>query len=321
MHPIALCRAVLFLLLVAAADAGAASLAETRALLEAGDNRAPAAIAALVKAAPGDADARVLQVRLLLRQNNAKEAIAIAEAAVGRAPGNAQAHYWLGNAYGSRVGQVGMLSKLVIAPKLRGAFEQAVVLDPNLLEARSALVQFYLLAPATVGGGIDKARAQAVEIGKRDVARGHLARAQILTFEKKPTQALQAYESAYAARTGNAEIRMALGIAYQRAEQWDKAHAHFQQWTRQEPRAAGAWFQLGRSAVLSGRHLPEGVLALDRFLTLPAAPATPERKHAYLRLGQLHALAGNKDLARNALQAALKIDPAMADAKTALGKL
>jgi len=312
---------VLCLLLMAAASADAASVAETRALLEGRDARAPAAVAALMRTEPGNAEVRLLQVRLLLQQGKAKAAIDVAESAVALAPGNAQTHYWLGNAHGSRIGQVGMVSKLALAPKLRDAYERAVVLDPNLLDARANLLQFYLMAPSAIGGGIDKARAQAAEIGKRDVARGHVARAQILMSEKKPALALQSYEAAHAAKPADAPIRMALGIGYQTAEQWDKAYAHFDRWTQQDARAGGAWYQLGRTGALSGRFLPASVVALERFLSLPVDPANPERKHAYLRLGQVHALAGNKDRARTALQAALKLDPKMADAKAALGKL
>ncbi len=73
-----------------------------------------------------------------------------------------------------------MMSKMSMAPKLRDAFEKTVQLDPNNLDARESLLQFYLQAPSVVGGGKDKAQAQAREIAKRDPARGHLAQAQHL---------------------------------------------------------------------------------------------------------------------------------------------
>ncbi|PIQ37664.1 MAG: hypothetical protein COW59_05935, partial [Lysobacterales bacterium CG17_big_fil_post_rev_8_21_14_2_50_64_11] len=104
-----------------ALSAHAVTVIEARDLLEQKDVRAAPAIAALVKAELKNADAQVLWVRVLLQQGEAKKAVTLAKDAVELAPGNAQTHYWLGNAYGHRIGQVGMISKMLIAPKLRDA--------------------------------------------------------------------------------------------------------------------------------------------------------------------------------------------------------
>src|SRR5690606_38972580 len=97
--------------------------------------------------------------------------------------------------------------------------------------------------------------------------------------------------------------------------------AVFDQWTREEPKAAGAWYQLGRTAVLSGQRLDEGVAAFKRFLALPEQPGQPEHKHAWYRMGQALALAGDKAGARKALERALSLDPDLAEAKAELAKL
>ena len=62
---------------------------------------------------------------------------------------------------------------------VRREFEQAVALDPNYVEARSDLLEFYLGAPRSFGGGIDKAEVQADAIAKLDPAMGQRARALI----------------------------------------------------------------------------------------------------------------------------------------------
>ena len=116
----------LSLLLLLAPSAGAATPAEARAWLEARDTRAAPAIEALAKAQPDNAEVQVLLVRLRLQQGRAEDAVDLAEDVADMAPDNASAHYWLGNAYGSRIGQVGMLSQAMMAPKVRGAFERAV---------------------------------------------------------------------------------------------------------------------------------------------------------------------------------------------------
>jgi len=309
------------LLLAASAGASAQSLQEVRSLVEARKPAAPAAAEALVKRTPDDADAWVVVTRARLQARQPEKAIAAAQKATQLAPTNAQAFYWLGNAYGNRIGEVNMLSKMALAPKLRDAFEQAVRLDPALLDARSSLSEFYLQAPAAMGGGVDKARAQASAIGKYDRARGLLVQARIAMHEKKPEQALAAYEQAHALKPRDAQVRLALISAYQAGARWKDAYAMATKWTSEEPRNAAPLYQVGRIAAESGQYLGEGEAALRKYLTLALEPGNPEPKHARYRLGQVLGQAGRKEEARVELQAALKIDPAFKPAREAMASL
>ncbi len=308
-------------LLVAPCAAVAATVEEATALLVAKDPRAAAAIAGLVKAQPDSADAHVLMARLQLQQGKAADAVDSAEEAVDLDDASAQAHYWLGNAYGTRIGQVGMLPQAMMAPKLRDAFLRALVLDPNLHDARSSLVQYYLQAPAIAGGSVDKAREQVQELLKRDPPRGYYAQGQLATFEKKPAEAAKAYAAASAAKPDNANYRMAAGVALQETKQWDAAFALFEGWVKREPKAAMAWYQVGRTSALSGQRLDVGAAALKTFMGLPSAPNLPTVANAQYRLGQVQAHAGDIAAARASLQASVKADPDNADAKAALAAL
>lgn len=308
-------------LLLASSGVSAATPAEARAWLEARDARAAPAIESLAKAQPDSAEAQVLLVRLRLQQGRTEDAVDLAEEVVEIAPDDASTHYWLGNAYGSRIGQVGLLSQAMMAPKLRGAFERAVELDPQQHEARVALVEFYLQAPAIAGGSVEAARAQSAELARRDPPRGHYARGRIAQHEKKPGDAATAYAAAYAARPENRNYRMAAGVAFQEAGQWDRAFEWFEAWVGEDPAAGGAWYQIGRASALSGQRLEQGIAALTKYLTLPRAPDQPEAKHALYRLGQVQARAGDPAAARASWQRALKLDPGFAEAKAELDKL
>src|ERR1039458_7451445 len=70
-------------------------------------------------------------------------------------------HLWLGRIYGEKADRAGVLSAAGLVKKIRNSFERAVELDPKSWEARTDLAEFYLEAPSIVGGGQDKARAQA----------------------------------------------------------------------------------------------------------------------------------------------------------------
>lgn len=317
--PFRLTAALLCLLLAAAPALASPERADL--LLKQGDPGAAQVIEALAKARPGDPDVGVLQVRLLLLKREAKRALELAEKQAEAAPGHAASHYWLGMAYGARIGQVGTFAKATMAPKIRSAFERAVELDPALHDARFALMEYYLGAPAIVGGSESKAKAQAQELLRRDPPRGRFAQARLAMHEGKDAEARKQVLAAYAERPGEPMFRMAAGFVHQQAEEWDQAFAIFAAWTTDEPWSASAWYQLGRTAVLSGQRTGDGIAALERFLTLNPQPGAPEPKHAWYRLGQLHAQAGDKAAARKAFDQALKLDPKFAEPKAELAKL
>jgi tetratricopeptide (TPR) repeat protein len=227
------------LLFAAAGAAGAATSAQVDALLKQRDPTALAQAQALVDANESDAKAWTLLARAQLQKGEAEDAVESAEQAVELAPNDAQAQLWLGNSLGVRIGQVGMLRKMGMAPDLRDAFEAAVRLDPNLFDARTALIQFYLQAPSAIGGGIDKAKAQVAEIAKRNAARGHLAQISIDRFNKDDAAAAKSLEAAVAAvQPGDRDARLGVGLALQSFERWDEALAYFQRWATEQPTAA-----------------------------------------------------------------------------------
>jgi tetratricopeptide (TPR) repeat protein len=303
------------------ASASALTPQELKSQIESRNKNALPNAEAYAKANSKNADAWVLLTRARLQAGKPDAAVAAAEKAVKLAPDNAQAQFWLGNAYGMQINNVGMLSKMGMAPKLRDAFENAVRLDPANLDAREALLQYYLQAPAVVGGGRDKAQAQVREIAKRDPARGHVAQAQIYLLDKNNAAALKSYEAAYAAKPADANIRLALGVAYQQASRWNDAFRHFRAWAAQDGKAGPAWYQIGRTSALSGQLLDEGIGALKKYLGMPHNGNEPQNQNAYYRLGQLYAKAGRKAEAKAAFQSALKLQPDYKDVKTELAKL
>jgi tetratricopeptide (TPR) repeat protein len=306
---------------VPAPSFAATPVEQARALLDASDPRAAAAVAALVKADPTDVDARVLLVRVLLSQRKVEAAVDLAEDVVDDAPDDAQAQFWLGNAYGNRIGEVGMLGQARIAPKIRTAYEQALALDPDLHQARQYLVQFHLQAPSIVGGDVEKAREQQRELARRDPPLGHYTRGMIARHDEQPEVAIEAYLAAWHARPEDKGFRMAAGFALQEAKRWDEAFALFEAWISEDPANATGYYQLGRCAALSGKNLERGATALKHYLSLPQVPGQPEPQHAWYRLGQVQVHAGDVDAARASLQKALQIDADLEEAQAELDRL
>ena len=323
--PRALVLALALATALGTAPAQAASPAAVEALVKQRDPSALAQAEALVEAQEGNAAAWIVLARAQLQKGLADEAIDSAEEAVELAPNNAQAHYWLGNSLGMRIGQVNMLRKMAMAPDLRDAFEAAIRLDPNLLDARQSLIQFYLQAPAAMGGGIDKARAQVAEIRRRNASRGHLAQISIDRFNEDDAAAATSLDAAVTALRPDAdrETRLGVGLALQAFERWDEAKTYFEVWAAQQPDLATPQYQLGRIAAVSGKHLEVGAQGLRRYLEdgLVRADNDANDTAAWWRLGQIHAHGGRKDEARTAFNTALRLDPANEEAKKALRAL
>lgn len=82
-------------------------------------------------------------------------------------------HQWLGRVYGLQAVNASVFRQPFIARNVRRSFEKAVELDPDNIEARFDLVQFFIFAPGVVGGSTGKAIEHAEEIKKRDAVRGH----------------------------------------------------------------------------------------------------------------------------------------------------
>ena len=208
-----------------------------------------------------------------------------------------------------------------LAKKTRVAWEKAVALDPNSLDARDSLIQFYLQAPGVMGGGVDKAREQAAEIRKRDAVRGHIASANIALDQKDPAGAERELKAAIQEAPAEPRPRLSLALLYQEQEKWAAAFDTLEALLKTAPDNYDALYQVGRAAALSGQRLDRAEECLKRYLGHTPGPQSAPLANAHFRLGQVYEKKGNKAQARAEYQAALKLDPRLEDAKKALAKL
>lgn len=159
---IRLCAIAFGLLL--AAHAGAAD--EFHPLLKAKQfaEAESAANAKLVKE-PDHADAMVGRTHALLglADGRTDEAIKQAERCVTVHPNNGRCHLVLGKAMGTRAMENGIMASLGSAGTIRDAFNKAVALNPRDFDARFSMLEYYMMAPFVVGGGMGKAEAFAEE--------------------------------------------------------------------------------------------------------------------------------------------------------------
>lgn len=107
------------------------------------------------------------------------------ERCLARNADDARCHLWLGRAFGRKALEAGMLAGARYAGRIREHFERAAALEPQALEVRYDLHQFYILAPAVAGGGKSKARAGLAEFARLRPAEAPLLEAQLDLAEER----------------------------------------------------------------------------------------------------------------------------------------
>lgn len=276
--------------ILAAAAAAAADLSSARALLDAKKlPEAQRAFEQLAATDPKNAEVNYHLGDLALRRNELEKGVAYLEKAVAADPQNSRYHHRLGDAYGTQAAEASVFRQLGFAKKCLAAYERAVALDPDNIEARASLFEFYRRAPSLLGGGIDKATAQATAVKQLNPARGRFLFATLYAGEKKYAEAFAEYDEVL----------------------------------KTNPDDFGALFQIGRLAATTGQFVDRGLTSLRRCLELPAptTPNSPGHAAAHWRLGNLLEKKQDPAGARAAYEAALKLDPNFTPAADSLKKL
>lgn len=200
------------------------------------------------------------------------------------------------------------LDQALYASQVKAAFEKAVEIDPSNVEARLSLAGYYTNAPFIAGGSFKKAKKQAEAIIALDPVRGHLLMAQIHTQENDAPAALAAVERAVAADPKNARVHFTAGRAYQQMERWPEAAAAFEKAVALDADYGEAWYQVGRTAALSGQNVARGLEALavyiDRFAESGGAVM---HAGAWWRRGMLLEKSGRREDAAAAYRKSLEV--------------
>ena len=260
--------------------------------------------------------------RAALDRDDNDKAVELFSKAIELQPNNAEAHYLLGLAYGDLAQRSNIVKQASLAKKTKAEFERAVELDPNYTDARFMLINFYLLAPGFMGGGDDKALAQAAEIKRRDALQGHRAYARVYTHQKKIDLARKEFVDAVREnpKSGRAHYMLA-GFLINNDKNWPAALHELDMSLQLEPSYMPAHLRVGAHAALSGSNYGRGEESLRKYLAYKPARDEPSLAAAWYWLGQIQEKQGRKDDAKQSYRNALKIAPNEKQVKDALKKL
>jgi tetratricopeptide (TPR) repeat protein len=260
--------------------------------------------------------------RAALDRDDNEKAIELFTKVIAAQPKNAEAHYRRGMAYGDLAQRSNILKQASLATKTKADFERAAELDPNHLETRFMLINFYLLAPGFMGGGEDKAVAQAAEIKKRDALDGHRAYARVYSHQKKNDLARKEYVDAVRENPKSARAHyMLAGFLINNDKNWTGALPELDMALKLDPSFMPAYLRLGAYAALSQSNYARGEEALRKYLTHKPGDNEPPLSAAWYWLGRLQEVQGKKNEARQSYRNALKLAPNDKTIKEALKKL
>lgn len=243
-----------------------------------------------------------LALAALAREDAAarQEVLRRAQDCTVRQPRAAPCHYALGVVLGVQAMSEGMFKAARSAGTVQKALVSAHGLEPAWYPARSALVEFYILAPGFMGG--DPTRAAELARGAPTPEQTRALQARIAMSERRFDVALQGLSalpgglpSDVAEDVRSWTVLSSLGLI--NAGQADQAQAALERLQREYPRHAGPAYALGRVRAEQSAHdqalklygLAAGLLGADNW---PIA----------YRLGIAYQQLGRNDAAQAELQ-------------------
>lgn len=295
-------RLGLFLLFMSALPLGAQTLKdpalEALYVAEKADELQQAA-SQRVAAQSDDAQAVLaLALAALERDDSAAQikALALAQACAEKQPRAAPCHYAHGVLLGITAMSEGMIKMARSTGTIRAALSTAHEIDPAWYPARSALLEFYLLAPGMMGGSTSKAS---------ELARSAPKPEQVAALQGRVAMQDKRFDAALAAFTAlPATMEHALasdvrgwgtqaGLGAVNAAQSAKALPFFERLTRERPGHAAGFYGLARSR----GELGEWTEAL-KLLETAASKRRAEDWPISYRLGIAQQQLGRNDAAK-----------------------
>jgi tetratricopeptide (TPR) repeat protein len=259
-----------------------------------------------LSSSPGDAESSNLLCRAYFALEDWNRAESSCRKAASLDPDNSRFHLWLGRVYGEKADRANFLAAAGLAGKVRGEFERAVQLNPQDVDARLDLAEFYLVAPGVVGGGEQKARQQAQFIATVSPAREHWVYARIAEQKKDAATAEREYHQYIDLSKGDAEAWLNLALFLRRQKRFDEMEQAIVKLSQAPMPKLDVLVEASQMLYRAGRNYPFATQLLNRYLAAGPVEAAPAFK-AHHQLGLLLEKQGDKAGAVHEYRASLAL--------------
>jgi len=273
-----------------------------------------------ISSAPDDAASYNFLCRAHFAVSNWDRAISACEKAVALEPNNSEYHLWLGRTYGEKANAANFFTAAGLAKKVRTEFERSVALDPNSAVARTDLAEFYLEAPGIVGGGQDKARAQADVLLKLSPAKAHWVIGRMAEKNKDTATAEKEYRAAVEASHGGGNAWLNLASFYRKTGRLDEMHDALKHAAAAPMEQPEVLVDAASNLLRANRDLPFATELLRRYLSATTVEQAPPFKAHYM-LGSILEKQGDRAGAAKEYQTALALAKDFGRAREALNRV
>jgi len=243
------------------------------------------------------------------------------EKAVALEPTNGLYHLWLGRIYGEKADHSGFLTAAGLAKKVRTEFERAVELSPKSWKARTDLAEFYVEAPGIVGGGKDKALAQAELLAPSNPAMAHWVRARLAEKNKDNAGAEKEFRAAIDVSQGSARAWLNLAGYYRHQNRFDEMQEALRTMESRPTDHSAALPDAAGLLLRTGRDYPLAIRLARRYIdssdTVEEAPVFKVR----VLLGELLEKQGDRSGAAEEYRAGLALAHSYRPAQDGLKRL
>lgn len=263
---------------------------------------------------------------LLSRAYNSLErwddAILAEQQAVALVPGSSEYHLWLGCSYGNKAEHSSWFTALRYAHRTRNEFERAVELDGKNIEARRDLSEYYILAPGFLGGGKDKAYAQADKLTDMDPTASHWIRARVAEEDNNNDLAEKEFRAAIKASPDPAGEWLSLASFYRHKKRYpEMEEAINKAISLDNKKPSNVLFEGASQLFRAGRNFPLAGSLLRNYIAEKNHAADAPVFQAHFLLGQILEKQGNREGARAEYQASLGLASDYKRAQDALKRL
>jgi tetratricopeptide (TPR) repeat protein len=263
----------------------------------------------LSDSSPADPNVKLWLAKSFLKIRKWNDAVHELEKAVRFQPSNAQYHLWLGRACGARASHSIFFTAIRWAQRVVKEFETARSLAPNDLDVRFDLLEYYLNAPGIVGGGSDKAEAEAQAISKLDPAKGYTARATIFQKNKNWDLAKKELTQATIDYPNDADAYKDLAIYLLDRKDFRGALDYAKKTLALDSESKPARLIVAASLTRQQADLDQAARTLSELAAGTLGENDPAFEEVYYWLGECHLAKGNKAKARESFERALAFNP------------
>ncbi len=220
---------------------------------------------------------------------------------------NANYHFKYGGAMGMKALEISRIRAVTYIGDIRHHFETAATLDPNHIEARWALVEFYIQLPGIIGGSERKAIKYANELQKISPVDGYLAKGYIAEYSERVEDAERYYKKAIEVG-GSEHTYDKLTNLYEQNDRPAQAMATASEALKKHNRNR-LNYQIGKIAAQYNLNAELGIDCLQRYIENHSVRDGVPKDWAYYRLAQIYRNLGNKATALQWIDKALKERP------------